>query len=649
MYKLSFACLSHTGRIRAHNEDNFFFFGKYLKAEHQGSDLFIQKSTTAEMPLVGVFDGMGGEHCGELASYHPVVYLSKMAKPERWSESFFEEIYEEINNKVLREAVIQKVNMMGSTATILAFQDDEFWISDIGDSPAYLIRNGRMREITLAHTDEGIFHHSDGKPRLMQYLGLDPEDMSLEPYTSHEKVKTGDRLLVCSDGLTDMVSLERIQEIVQSFDIEKAIIELREEALRNGGKDNITIILCEVGEGNPEAYKEPEMPSPFHKEEIADISQKNLNSAYQAEESQAKTGILKVILPILLCLILVGGTIILFTNKNKPKEPQETEKPQETEEPVETEETEIDSENDTDDQENENEKDLPAYEKTEVISKVSAGDDYIVMLDSNGNILINSDNPDISPAFSMTEKCIDISAGDNHLLILKEDGTVTAAGDNSAGQCNVSEWTDIVSIAAGNDLSIGLKSDGTVVLTSNDFSMIGVKTWADIIGISCRNDHVVGLKSDGTVLAVGNNDNGQCNVSEWTDVISVSAGDQFTAGLKKDGTVIQIGKYYPDIYKVNQWSNVISISAGDGHIIGLCDDGTVVAAGSNDNGQCNVSDWTDIVAVAAGKDFSVGVRADGKIISTQQVNSKESETVEESIQNDDLNVFSDDSENSNED
>lgn len=80
--------------------------------------------------------------------------------------------------------------------------------------------------------------------------------------------------------------------------------------------------------------------------------------------------------------------------------------------------------------------------------------------------------------------------------------------------------------------------------------------WTSVAAIGAGSRYAVGLKADGTVVAVGNNDDGQCDVSEWTDIVAISVGRRHTIGLKADGTV--------------------------------------VAAGDNEYGQCDVSDWTDI-------------------------------------------------------
>ena len=129
--------------------------------------------------------------------------------------------------------------------------------------------------------------------------------------------------------------------------------------------------------------------------------------------------------------------------------------------------------------------------------------------------------------------------------------------------------------------------------------------------------HTVGLKSDGTVLAVGDNDDDQCDAADWTDIVAVSAGLYHTVGLKSDGTVLAVGSIYCGLHDVADWTDIVAVSAGGYHTVGLKSDGTVVAVGDDDHGQCEVADWTDIVAVSAGSDHTVGLKSDGTVVATE--------------------------------
>ena len=170
-------------------------------------------------------------------------------------------------------------------------------------------------------------------------------------------------------------------------------------------------------------------------------------------------------------------------------------------------------------------------------------------------------------------------------------------------------------ISAGVYHTVGLKADGTVVAVGrNQDGQCNVSGWTDIIAISAGNFHTVGLKADGTLVAVGWNDYDQCDVTGWTDIIAISAGGNHTVGLKADGTVVAEGWNNHNQCNVTGWMDIVAISAGNHHTVGLKADGTVVAVGSNLYGQLNVTGWTDIVAISAGDDHTVGLKADGTLV-----------------------------------
>ena len=173
-------------------------------------------------------------------------------------------------------------------------------------------------------------------------------------------------------------------------------------------------------------------------------------------------------------------------------------------------------------------------------------------------------------------------------------------------------------VSVGDCHTVGLKSDGTVVAVGeNDDGQCDVSGWTDIVAVSAGNYHTVGLKSDGTVVATkytGDYYYGQCDVSGWTDIVAVSAGGSHTVGLKSDGTVVAVGRNYHGRFKVSGWTDIEAVSAGSDHTVGLKSDGTVVAVGENDDGRCDVSGWTDIVAVSAGWKHTVGLKSDGTVV-----------------------------------
>lgn len=194
------------------------------------------------------------------------------------------------------------------------------------------------------------------------------------------------------------------------------------------------------------------------------------------------------------------------------------------------------------------------------------------------------------------------------------------------GAYDLSNLTEIVSVVAGARHTVGLCADGTVVaLGDNEQEQCEVEDWTDIVAISAGNSHTVGLCSDGTVVAVGDNSDGQCNVSRWQSVVAVAAGAFHTVGLCSNGTVLTAGKNNCGQREVSAWSDIVAVAAGRCHTVGLRSNGTVVATAISgekdgllfrDHGQSNVSTWHNIIAVASGHNHTVGLRHDGTVIAT---------------------------------
>ena len=123
-------------------------------------------------------------------------------------------------------------------------------IANIGDSKIYLIRNYGLTQLSVDHTDKVLLDQkriTKRKPQLTQHLGIPSSEMIIEPYTKIIKLQSADRFLLCSDGLSDMVPITKIQEIVSRPLSPIEVVQLLTKmAMQNGGRDNITIILCDI-------------------------------------------------------------------------------------------------------------------------------------------------------------------------------------------------------------------------------------------------------------------------------------------------------------------------------------------------------------------------------------------------------------------
>jgi PPM family protein phosphatase len=209
--------------------------------------------------VVAVADGLGGHQAGEVASaiaIEPVAELDKrtFATPQEARDALVQAI-QEGNQAIIAKAVSDSAYWgMGTTVTAAAVAGER-WVqlAHVGDSRAYLLRDGRLRQLTDDHTIVGELvrqgrlspgeaaHHPE-RSVLTRAVGLDP---GLEVDTPPPlQLEAGDQVLICSDGLTDAVPDDRIAGILRDHsDGQAACQALLEAAKAAGGPDNITVVL----------------------------------------------------------------------------------------------------------------------------------------------------------------------------------------------------------------------------------------------------------------------------------------------------------------------------------------------------------------------------------------------------------------------
>ena len=250
-FTIEAACGCHMGKIRKNNEDNFYFEGRCLEADNRGLRNTVSFSDDLKNGLcLAVFDGMGGENYGEVASYKAA---KKMQEISAELSDFFisERKYLQRLTMRLNEAVLEAKRELhtergGSTMAALYFSSGRVYACNIGDSRAYRLRNGEFLQLSVDHVEKRPIYEGKKAP-LTQHLGIDPEDMLIEPYIAKGKLCKDDQYLICSDGLTDMLTNFEITDILlSSSEPGEAVERLIQAALEHGGRDNITAIICKV-------------------------------------------------------------------------------------------------------------------------------------------------------------------------------------------------------------------------------------------------------------------------------------------------------------------------------------------------------------------------------------------------------------------
>jgi serine/threonine protein phosphatase PrpC len=245
---LDVAQLTDVGRKREHNEDNMAFVIP--------KDSLVMASKGA---LFIVADGMGGHAAGEVASEIAVDTVSNM---------YYQEDSNDVAVSLLR--AIKRANAsihqraaenllrtgMGTTCVAAVLRGNMAYIANVGDSRAYLLRGNQVKQISQDHswvaeqvragllTDEQARTHAQ-RNVITRCLGTQAE-VDIDVY--HEELHEGDFLVLCTDGLSGLVSDEELQRIVDQFVPQESVYHLVERANENGGQDNITAIVVQVQE-----------------------------------------------------------------------------------------------------------------------------------------------------------------------------------------------------------------------------------------------------------------------------------------------------------------------------------------------------------------------------------------------------------------
>ena len=251
-YQIDYAYTCHTGKVRTNNEDNFWCCGVRLPVHNQGVDGILAGHTQHwQLPVLAVFDGMGGESSAAVEALGGF-YEENKKSLKKEPVVFLTGACANMNEAVCRYSRENRISSMGTTMALLSFSEKAIYACNLGDSRIYRHFQGKLQQISTDHVISGKML---GKAPLTQYLGFQEENMALEPSIVEIGYQTGSSYLICSDGVTDMLSDEEIQEILsKTGTAEEKVEELLEMALSRGGRDNVTMILAQINgyeEKNP--------------------------------------------------------------------------------------------------------------------------------------------------------------------------------------------------------------------------------------------------------------------------------------------------------------------------------------------------------------------------------------------------------------
>ncbi len=263
---IEFGASSHVGHVRSRNEDHFAVVqfrrdSEILLGSLAPKDLVVPASHSHAMIVA---DGMGGMKAGELASRlalqtmlelagHASSWVMKLADADAQQiQSRVNAYVQRIQNALLEHGRINPSTAgMGTTWTSAHILGKRVMIVHIGDSRAYLFRNGELRQITYDETVAQNLIDSGIAPNLAKRFGhillnsFGGKSAEVTARIYYLELEPDDRILLCTDGLSDMVSDEEIAlELGKQLKAQAACDRLIQRALENGGRDNVTAVLA---------------------------------------------------------------------------------------------------------------------------------------------------------------------------------------------------------------------------------------------------------------------------------------------------------------------------------------------------------------------------------------------------------------------
>jgi protein phosphatase len=281
--QVEFGALSHAGKVRASNEDHFMVVRRRRSREVLLTNLpegVLSPSDESAYSMV-VADGVGGAAFGDMASLLALqtawnLTSSAVKWPFQWSEGEADELTQtlQLYGQLIHRALVERSHAdaryagMATTITGVVTIGAEAFIAHVGDSRAYLARAGRLERLTRDHTmaqrlvDSGDLPSVGDAPGFMRSLlvnclgGRRRDEVEVDVRRVH--LADGDRLLLCTDGLTDMVGEADIARALDAHPEPAAACRtLVDLALAGGGRDNVTVVLARftipptAGEGRP--------------------------------------------------------------------------------------------------------------------------------------------------------------------------------------------------------------------------------------------------------------------------------------------------------------------------------------------------------------------------------------------------------------
>lgn len=243
-YKIAYTGFCVKSDARNKNEDNFCVQNQCLPVEHVDFHMKKKRYLDLKTPWVAVFDGMGGEAFGEEASFCAAKSFARNTQ----KNSKIQELVCQMDQDVAQRAYEKNKKKMGTTVVAIRFGAKNIRGFNVGDSRCYRFSNKKLTQLSMDHTVSTPYLK---KTFLWQAVGMKEEDEKLSASKFQEPYEEGDIYLLCTDGLTNVLSDRKIQKILANSktDLQGKVEELEKRVRMAGEVDNITVLLMEVEHG----------------------------------------------------------------------------------------------------------------------------------------------------------------------------------------------------------------------------------------------------------------------------------------------------------------------------------------------------------------------------------------------------------------
>jgi serine/threonine protein phosphatase PrpC len=238
--------LSQVGLVRERNEDSLVV-GPWSLCGAQTASPQTLAFPVGTPVVVAVADGLGGHPAGDVAS-SLVVRLLAQAGPSLGGEEAIRHVLEECNRAVYAAAANDpRLMTMGTTVAGVVVTKEQVLAFNVGDSRVYRVVPDGLDQVSVDdRPSEGVL----SRHTVLQTLGGSGEASAVEPHVTGSPLSAGDCYLVCSDGLSDVVSTDEVARILHEHEHEdeRAVVELWKAAIEGGGPDNITLAVIRLAE-----------------------------------------------------------------------------------------------------------------------------------------------------------------------------------------------------------------------------------------------------------------------------------------------------------------------------------------------------------------------------------------------------------------